>query len=116
VEAANDVTVSPTYVPDLVDTVLDLLIDGESGVWHLANRGEITWFELARRVAESAGLPSSLITGRPERAFGHAATRPRYSAIASERGTLMPTMDDAISRYMSERTDAFASDARAANA
>ena len=32
--AAQDMTVSPTYVPDLVDACLDLLIDRESG--HLA--------------------------------------------------------------------------------
>ena len=29
--------VSPTYVPDLVHASLDLLIDGEHGLWHLAN-------------------------------------------------------------------------------
>lgn len=36
---AEDVSVSPTYVPDLVHACLDLLIDGESGLWHLANEG-----------------------------------------------------------------------------
>jgi dTDP-4-dehydrorhamnose reductase len=36
--AASDVTISPTYVPDLVHTALDLLIDGEAGIWHLANK------------------------------------------------------------------------------
>jgi dTDP-4-dehydrorhamnose reductase len=29
--AISDVVVSPTYVPDLVDAMLDLLIDGEHG-------------------------------------------------------------------------------------
>ena len=37
--AADDMTVSPTYVPDLVHACLDLLIDGESGLWHLTNSG-----------------------------------------------------------------------------
>jgi dTDP-4-dehydrorhamnose reductase len=116
VQVADDLVVSPTYVPDLVNVALDLLIDDERGLWHLANRGELTWFELARQVAESVGLCSSLIAGRPERALGYAATRPRYSAIASERGTLMPTLDDAIARYASERAEVAGSDARAANA
>ncbi|HEY2752399.1 family 1 glycosylhydrolase, partial [Phenylobacterium sp.] len=30
--SADDLVVSPTYVPDLVDAVLDLLIDGETGL------------------------------------------------------------------------------------
>ena len=34
--APEDQVVSPTYVPDLVSTALDLLMDGERGLWHLA--------------------------------------------------------------------------------
>lgn len=37
--AAEDAIVSPTYVPDLVHASLDLLIDGEFGLWNLANKG-----------------------------------------------------------------------------
>ncbi|MGI4881446.1 MAG: hypothetical protein ACRYG4_28625 [Janthinobacterium lividum] len=37
---------SPTYIPDLVDATLDLLIDGEVGVWHLSNPGRVSWLEL----------------------------------------------------------------------
>ena len=37
--AAADIVVSPTYVPDLVHATLDLLLDGETGLWHLANDG-----------------------------------------------------------------------------
>ena len=55
--------VSPTYVPDLVDASLDLLIDGEAGIWHLANRGSVTWAELGREAAALAGLDPSLVLG-----------------------------------------------------
>ena len=30
---------TPHYLPDKVNACLDLLIDGESGIWHLANKG-----------------------------------------------------------------------------
>ena len=43
VRAASDAIVSPTYVPDLVNRALDLLIDGAAGVWHLANAGALSW-------------------------------------------------------------------------
>src|ERR1051325_5249871 len=54
--AASDCVISPTYVPDLVDASLDLLIDGERGVWHLSNRGALSWAELARLARRLAGV------------------------------------------------------------
>jgi dTDP-4-dehydrorhamnose reductase len=102
--AANDAVVSPTYVPDLVDAVLDLLVDGERGVWHLANGGALTWADLARRVAERAGLDASLVVARPTASFNLAARRPRNAALSSERARgLLPSLDDAIRRYLAAR-------------
>ena len=53
--------VSPTYVPDLVHVTLDLLIDGETGVWHLANPGAIAWRDLAADVARRASFDPGLV-------------------------------------------------------
>ena len=98
--AASDVTVSPTYVPDLVAACLDLLIDGEHGIWHLANHAEITWAELARRVAQLGGFDMARIEPRPWQTLGWQAPRPRYSALGSERGMLMPDLEPALYNYM----------------
>jgi dTDP-4-dehydrorhamnose reductase len=100
--AASDATVSPTYVPDLVNASLDLLIDGESGVWHLANRGAITWAELAREAAVLAGMDAALVGARPTAALGLVAPRPAYSVLGSERGSLLPPLEDAVGRYLKE--------------
>jgi len=100
--AADDVVVSPTYVPDLVHASLDLLIDEASGVWHLTNAGEVTWAELARQAAERVGLEPRQVEGRPLASFGWVAARPRYSALVSERGQVMPTLADALGRYLEE--------------
>jgi dTDP-4-dehydrorhamnose reductase len=101
--AASDQTVSPTYVPDLVHASLDLLIDGERGVWHLANRGAVSWAQLACRAAELAGLDAGLVAPRPGAALGLTAARPRYSVLGSERGTLLPPLEDALARYFAAR-------------
>lgn len=98
VEAADDLVVSPTHVPDLVNAALDLLIDGEQGIWHLANDGATTWAELARDVARLAGCDESLVRGKPAAALGFAAPRPRNAALASERGSLMPALGPALER------------------
>ncbi|MDT5293809.1 MAG: dTDP-4-dehydrorhamnose reductase [Acidobacteriota bacterium] len=100
--AAADVTISPTYVPDLVHACLDLLIDGERGVWHLANAGGVTWAELARLAAVRAGLDASFIEPRPNDSFKLPARRPAYGVLASERGTLLPALDCALARYAAE--------------
>jgi dTDP-4-dehydrorhamnose reductase len=100
--AADDAMISPTYVPDLVHASLDLLIDGEQGIWHLANIGATTWADLARRAAELAGVPADRIKGVPIEALGLAAQRPLYSVLGSERGLLLPSLDNALSRYLQE--------------
>ncbi len=100
--AADDTVVSPTYLPDLVDACLDLLIDREHGTWHLANPGALTWAELGRRAAELAGFDPTLIDAKSMKSFGLAARRPSYSALTSERAYLLPPLEHALSRYMSE--------------
>jgi dTDP-4-dehydrorhamnose reductase len=100
--AADDLFVSPTYVPDLVHASLDLLIDGEHGIWHLANVGAITWADLARHAASVAGVSGERIQARPAATLGLIAQRPGYSVLGSERGDLMPSLEDALSRYCRE--------------
>ena len=87
--------VSPTYVPDLVNAALDLLIDGERGIWHLANVGEVSWLELVRRGAALAGVGTEGLREAPAGASGRS-----YTALGSERGLLLPSLDDALARYV----------------
>jgi len=100
--AAEDQWVSPTYVPDLVKTSLDMLIDGESGLVHLANRGAVSWARLAQMAAEAAGLDTALVQPQPGAALGQVACRPRYSALDSERGVVMLTLEEGLERYLTE--------------
>ncbi|HYD82360.1 MAG TPA: sugar nucleotide-binding protein [Paucimonas sp.] len=93
VEASDQLLVSPTYVPDLVHATLDLLLDDVSGVWHLANRGEISWHDLALNVAREAGVDAASLV----RAGGG---RRGITALSSERGLILPPLDNAIRRFM----------------
>ncbi|MCP2014112.1 dTDP-4-dehydrorhamnose reductase [Deinococcus sp. HSC-46F16] len=97
--AADDQVVSPTYVPDLTRAVLDLLIDGERGVWHLANPGAVSWADFARMVADVTGLDAGLVEGVPTAELGLPALRPAFSALGSERGEVMPSFVDALGRW-----------------
>jgi dTDP-4-dehydrorhamnose reductase len=100
VGASDAVVVSPTYVPDLVHAVLDLLIDDATGIWHLANRGAVSWHELAARVALEARLDAAPLI----RLDAH---EERITALTSERGLILPTLDSAIQRFVRDNTIAW---------
>lgn len=104
--AASDQIISPTYVPDLVHASLNLLIDGEQGLWHLANTDALSWAQLARKAARMAGMPTTTLQERPTAFLRSPACRPVYSALASERGQHMPSLDDALARYLHLRAQA----------
>ena len=103
-KAPDDYVVSPTYVPDLVNAALDLLIDGESGIWHLANEGAVTWFEFACLVAEASGNRPDLIQGCATRDMWQPAIRPAYSALGTVRGQLLRPLEAAIHAYVRDMT------------
>jgi len=86
-------------VPDLVDATLDLLIDRAEGVWHLTNGEGLAWSDFALAIAEAHGLDVSLIERMKGSGSGWAAPRPSYSALGSERGAMLPTLQDAIRRF-----------------
>jgi len=75
--------VTPTYVADAIDATLDLLIDGERGVWHLPNQGE---------------MPLEAWLAHPSAAGVHPGAS-RLPALRSEHGALLPTLSDAVGRW-----------------
>jgi dTDP-4-dehydrorhamnose reductase len=97
--AASDVVVSPTYVPDLVNVALDLLLDGEFGIWHLSNEGAVSWYDFARSAAEACGDDASLIEAAPAATLAWSAPRPNYSVLASTRGRVMRSTADALNAF-----------------
>ena len=97
VRACPKTEVSPTYVPDLVHATLDLLVDGEKGVWHLTNQGRLSWYDFAYRVAEGAGYDPRLI-------LPAVAPEPAVTALTSDRGAMMRPFDEALGEFL-ERVD-----------
>ena len=97
--AAADQIVSPAYVPDLANALLDLLIDGDGGIRHLTSAGGMSWAEFARRLAREQGLDERLVVDAPTLDRRLAASRPADARLASERGQVMPTLDWAVARF-----------------
>jgi len=82
----------PTYIPDLVQAALDLLIDGEVGDWWLTHGESSTWWAFVRRAARLAGHDESLVHGVREQIAD--------TPYAESAGGLLPSLDNALSRYL----------------
>jgi dTDP-4-dehydrorhamnose reductase len=95
VYASDKNIVSPTYVPDLVHAALDLLLDGETGIWHLANKGAVSWHDLAREAAAFAKLDVHKV--RSTEAAHNADT-----SLTSTRGLLLRPLESALSEYLAD--------------
>lgn len=108
VHAADDLWISPTYVPDLVHAALDLLIDRERGIWHVANAGRTTWAHFARTAARLAALDEMLVQGCAHSHFALSAARPPRSVLTSERGQWLCPWQDALPRYFRDCAEAAA--------
>ncbi len=103
IKAPDDITITPTYAPDLINATLDLLIDEVSGVWHLTNGDPTTWAELGFRTAKLARRHSGYIQPCSGKELGFAAQRPANSALASNHPSLMPGLQSGLERYFRER-------------
>jgi dTDP-4-dehydrorhamnose reductase len=101
--APKDVIVSPTYVPDLVHTTLDLLIDEANGIWNISNKGSISWAMLAYEVASRGGYNPKYFKAVSLSEMNFIASRPTYSVLTSEKGFELPGLDHALDMFFREQ-------------
>ena len=66
----------------------------------MSNGDALSWAELARRACAAAGVPDERLQEVSADACGFIAQRPRNTALGSERAVLMPSLDDALRRYV----------------
>jgi dTDP-4-dehydrorhamnose reductase len=75
----------PTITDDLAAATLRALDAGVTGLLHLTNQGATTWYRLARRVIELAGLDATKVVPCATEEYPLPAPRPHYSVLGSER-------------------------------
>jgi dTDP-4-dehydrorhamnose reductase len=103
VEVVDDQVGSPTYVPDLVGALLQV-VDGEvhAPLVHAANGGAVSRFGQARAVFEGVGADPERVLPVSSAHYPRPAARPSYSALSSrqsEQAGLSPlrSWQDALS-------------------
>lgn len=106
-DVVNDQRGCPTYAADLAGAIIELTRKNASGIVHVTNSGDCTWFQFAEEIVRIAGLPAAV---RPvsSQQMSRPAPRPAYSVLSSARlhslGIDMPSWADALRRYMKQRS------------
>jgi dTDP-4-dehydrorhamnose reductase len=98
----------PTSTTDLSEAIAALLEAGASGVYHFANRGEVSWNEFAREILWKAGLRDVEVDPTTAAALGRPARRPAYSVLDTgkyERMTERPirAFREPLAEYIDRR-------------
>jgi dTDP-4-dehydrorhamnose reductase len=105
-DVVNDQRGSPTFAVDLARAIVELCRKNASGVMHVTNSGDCTWFDFAREIIAGARLATEV---RPTTSLQMArpAPRPAYSVLSPARlnsyGIVMPSWQDALQRYLQQR-------------
>ncbi len=99
----HDQVLAPTYTRDLAETLAGLIRAQASGLYHIANDGECSWYEFARRIFDLLGLRPTLLPITTQ-ALGARALRPAYSVLRSRRlpSKLRP-WPEALEAYLKEK-------------
>ncbi|MHB8924827.1 MAG: dTDP-4-dehydrorhamnose reductase [Coriobacteriia bacterium] len=96
---------SPTHTIDLAGGILALLDAKATGLFHLANAGSCSRFEMAAEVLRLAGIERELVPVSSVE-FPTRAERPRNSMLdcskAAALGVTMPDWRDALARYIAD--------------
>jgi dTDP-4-dehydrorhamnose reductase len=78
---ASDQIGCATYTVDAGYKIMEVVEARRYGLYHLANQGTCTRFELARRAVELAGLDSNKVVGVPSVELGRRAPRLKYAVM-----------------------------------
>jgi dTDP-4-dehydrorhamnose reductase len=105
-DVVNDQRGCPTYSVDLARAIIGLCRNQASGIVHITNTGDCSWFEFAKEIVRAAGLAAAV---RPvsSQQMARPAPRPGYSVLSpgslQQFGIAMPAWPDALQRYLQER-------------
>lgn len=112
VRVVNDQIGTPTYTPDLARLLVDMILTDKYGYYHATNEGGyISWADFTKEIFKQAGIDSKVIPVTTAEYGVSVAARPFNSRLDKSKLTdngfvLLPTWQDALSRYLKELENA----------
>jgi len=107
IEVVNDIWMSPTYTKDLARGLEALLEADAEGIYHVANSGRCSWYEVACEALRLAGLANP-IKPMTANSYPGKARRPKDSSLLCKKfetvtGHRMRPWQNALQDYLVER-------------
>lgn len=99
---------TPTYCRDLASVLVDMIVTDKYGYYHVSNEGGyISWADFAKEIFRQSGKNTEVIPVTTEEYGISKAKRPFNSRLDKSKLTrngfnLLPTWQDALSRYLKE--------------
>lgn len=106
ISVVNDQRGSPTFTRDLSSVLVQLCEKNARGIVHATNSGNCIWYDFAKEIVLSAGLPA-VVTPVTSAEFPRPARRPHNSVLSPTSlegyGIRMPDWQDSLRRYLATR-------------
>jgi len=103
ISVVNDQRGTPTFARDLASAVVKLCRADASGIIHVTNSGDCTWYEFAAEIVRASGLPTK-VKPVTTAEFPRPARRPAYSVLSPDSlhayNIHLPDWKDALHRYL----------------
>ena len=85
-QVVDDQVGQPTWTHDLAELMVRLVAaEAPAGTWHATSGGQASWFEFARAIVDTAGLPPEIVSPTDSTSFERPAPRPAYSVLGHQR-------------------------------
>jgi dTDP-4-dehydrorhamnose reductase len=102
----DDQVGSPTYTDDAAKLLVSMIETEKYGVYHATNQGYCSWYEFAIEIFKQAKIDVEVVPVNSETFFTK-ASRPKNSRLSPQHlirqgFDVLPTWQDALSRYMIE--------------
>lgn len=103
----DDQVFSPTFTIELARKILQIIKTENYGIFHITNKGECSWFELAKEVLNLAGINTPVIPISSVQ-YNQRAKRPSYSVLDNFNLNLLNMNDmrpwqDALKDYLADK-------------
>ncbi len=107
IKVVDDMIMSLTYTKDAAEMIRNILTKKlPFGIYHVANRGQCSWYEFARVIFETLGMDASLSPTKTN-VLQSKARRPMFSPLVSvklnKHGLEMECWEDALETYLIEK-------------
>lgn len=104
IKVVNDQIGCPTYSKDLCKAISELLKSDKYGIYHVTNKGKVSWYVFAQKIFELSNIDIKVKPCSTEE-FPRPAHRPHYSVLNNQKWinngfTPLRNYDEALKEYL----------------